>query len=140
MEHDPVNHPSHYCTYKREVIELTRYLDFTVGNAVKYILRAPFKGNYLQDMQKALWYIRDENTQKSAVITYRAREVAKDFENPIVSALLDALPVSRFDCACGEVTARLNVLESMIEKAMLEYEIKELKEKRKELTSGISRA
>lgn len=140
MEHDPVNHPAHYCAYKREVIELTRYLDFTVGNAVKYILRAPFKGNYLQDMQKALWYIHDKNTQKESTVPYYAHVVAEDYGNPIVIALLRALPVSRQDCATAEVEARLKVVEAMIQKAQLEYEIKELEAKRKELTSGISRA
>ena len=39
-----VDHPSHYCWLKElcgiEVIDITRHLDFDLGNAVKYILRA----------------------------------------------------------------------------------------------------
>lgn len=54
---DAVNHPPHYKQYRHEVIELTENLDFCVGNACKYILRAPFKGNERQDLEKALWYM-----------------------------------------------------------------------------------
>ena len=54
---DVVNHPAHYTQYEHEVIELTENLDFCVGNACKYILRAPFKGNERQDIEKALWYM-----------------------------------------------------------------------------------
>jgi hypothetical protein len=55
---DPVNHPEHYTQYEHEVIELTERLDFCLGNAVKYILRAPFKGKEVEDLHKALWYLR----------------------------------------------------------------------------------
>lgn len=54
-----VNHPDHYNQYEVEVIELIRYMDFDSGNAIKYILRAPFKGNMIQDLEKAIWYARD---------------------------------------------------------------------------------
>ena len=43
-EYDQVNHPSHYTWLKDkcgiEVIDITRHLDFDLGNAIKYILRA----------------------------------------------------------------------------------------------------
>jgi len=56
---DPVNHPSHYCTGKIEVIEFIedQGLGFHLGNALKYICRARHKGNYLQDLEKARWFI-----------------------------------------------------------------------------------
>lgn len=57
-KNDPVNHPSHYADhYEHEVIELTEKLDFCLGNAVKYILRAPYKGNEVEDLKKAKWYL-----------------------------------------------------------------------------------
>lgn len=56
---DVVNHPSHYTQYPVEVIELTRHMPFDDGNVVKYVARSPFKGNRLQDLKKALWYLKD---------------------------------------------------------------------------------
>jgi hypothetical protein len=35
-------------------------MNFCLGNAVKYILRADLKGNAVQDLQKARWYIDRE--------------------------------------------------------------------------------
>lgn len=58
---DPVNHPEHYAkasvTVNLEPIQLCECYDFCLGNAIKYILRAPYKGNTLQDMKKAKWYL-----------------------------------------------------------------------------------
>lgn len=52
-----VSHPIHYTRFSHEVIELTSRLDFCSGNAVKYLLRFPFKGEPKKDLQKALWYV-----------------------------------------------------------------------------------
>jgi len=49
---------SHYTHFRHEVIELASWLDFTWGNAVKYICRAPFKGDYAGDVRKAIDYIQ----------------------------------------------------------------------------------
>lgn len=59
---DPVNHPSHYTNHPSgvEVIEITRHMNFNRGNAIKYILRADHKGNTVQDLEKAIWYLQDE--------------------------------------------------------------------------------
>jgi hypothetical protein len=32
-------------------------MGFCLGNAVKYIIRAPFKGDTINDLKKAIWYI-----------------------------------------------------------------------------------
>ena len=32
-------------------------MDFTLGNALKYICRAPYKGKQLEDLKKARWYL-----------------------------------------------------------------------------------
>lgn len=56
-----VDHPKHYNMYKGvEVIDLVEQMKFNPGNAVKYLTRAPFKGNEIQDMEKAIWYIQRE--------------------------------------------------------------------------------
>lgn len=60
---DPVNHPSHYTSYKGlEVIQLTEQMNFNKGNAVKYISRAGLKDpdTEVQDLEKAKWYIQRE--------------------------------------------------------------------------------
>ena len=56
---DVVNSPSHYTQYPVAVIELTRHMPFDDGNVVKYVARSPFKGNRLQDLKKARWYLDD---------------------------------------------------------------------------------
>jgi len=61
---DPVNHPSHYTSHPSgiECIEVTRHLNFNVGNAMKYLWRAGIKDEQtkIQDLEKAIWYIKDE--------------------------------------------------------------------------------
>ena len=85
-EDENVSHPSHYTWLKDkcsiEVIDITRHLDFDLGNAIKYILRAgrkpiinenlsdDFYRAAIQDLKKALFYINDkidmlENEYKS---------------------------------------------------------------------------
>jgi len=60
---DPVNHPSHYTfSSKFEVIEVIEEfkLNFHLGNTVKYIARAGKKGDALEDLKKAAWYLNRE--------------------------------------------------------------------------------
>ena len=81
-EDENVSHPSHYTWLKDkcgiEVIDITRHLDFDLGNAIKYILRAGHKKDIslsdnqkeIGDLKKALFYINDkidmlENEYKS---------------------------------------------------------------------------
>lgn len=58
MAEDKINHPSHYTALSVEPIALARHCDFCSGNVLKYILRSPFKGSMLDDLKKALWYLR----------------------------------------------------------------------------------
>jgi hypothetical protein len=61
MNQDNINQPSHYKQYKGfEVIQITEQLNFCLGNAVKYILRADHKGNPIEDFKKAIWYLERE--------------------------------------------------------------------------------
>lgn len=59
---DFVNHPPHYGGNPEgiECIQVTRHMNFNRGNAVKYIWRADAKGNEVEDLRKARWYITDE--------------------------------------------------------------------------------
>jgi len=60
---ETVNHPAHYggdTPYEAiKVIEAWE-LGFGLGNAVKYIARAEHKGNQLEDLRKAAWYLQHE--------------------------------------------------------------------------------
>ena len=59
---DPVNHPFHYTTGGIETIDFieAKQLNYNLGNVVKYITRADHKGDRLQDLQKAKWYLERE--------------------------------------------------------------------------------
>lgn len=58
---DMVNHPPHYKQVPGiECIEVTRWFNFARGNAIKYIWRAGGKGNEIEDLEKAVFYIQDE--------------------------------------------------------------------------------
>jgi hypothetical protein len=56
---DNVNHPAHYAFSKIEVIDAIEEwnLDFHSGNIVKYVVRHTRKGNPIEDLKKARWYI-----------------------------------------------------------------------------------
>lgn len=62
---DPVNHPQHYKSHPSgiEAIDICEHEDFLIGNALKYLLRHQHKGNPIQDLEKARWYL-DRKIQK----------------------------------------------------------------------------
>jgi len=66
---DLVNHPAHYggdTTYETiKVIEAWN-LGFNLGSALKYISRADAKGNPIQDLEKAVWYLQREIGRRQA--------------------------------------------------------------------------
>lgn len=61
-EIDMVNHPQHYSAHGIEPIDYieSHNLNFNLGNVIKYVSRAPFKGTELQDLKKAKWYLERE--------------------------------------------------------------------------------
>lgn len=62
QEAERVNHPRHYNIGAIEAIDAIEDwgLGFNLGNAVKYIARADHKGNPVEDLRKAAWYIQRE--------------------------------------------------------------------------------
>jgi prolyl-tRNA editing enzyme YbaK/EbsC (Cys-tRNA(Pro) deacylase) len=62
MTHDNVNHPAHYKTGGIETIDFieAKNLSYNLGNVVKYITRADYKGNKIEDLKKAQWYLNRE--------------------------------------------------------------------------------
>lgn len=59
---DNVNHPKHYTDHPSgvECIQITEYMNFCLGNAMKYIWRAGLKQDRLEDLKKAVWYLNRE--------------------------------------------------------------------------------
>jgi len=57
-----VNHPKHYNSHPSgiEAIAVARYMNFNLGNVLKYIWRAGHKGSFLEDLRKAQFYLNDE--------------------------------------------------------------------------------
>ena len=43
-----------------ECIQITEHFNFCLGNAIKYIWRAGQKGDALEDLKKARWYLDRE--------------------------------------------------------------------------------
>jgi hypothetical protein len=67
---DNVNHPPHYTSHPSgiECIQVTEHYNFNVGNAIKYLWRNGLKqevgvdekAKQLEDLGKAIWYIKRE--------------------------------------------------------------------------------
>jgi hypothetical protein len=59
---DNVNHPPHYKAGGIETIDFieAKSLNYNLGNVIKYITRADHKGNKLEDLAKAQWYLARE--------------------------------------------------------------------------------
>jgi hypothetical protein len=57
---DPVSHPSHYTQLPVECIDVTEHFGFLLGNVIKYVWRADFKGKPLEDLRKARFYLDRE--------------------------------------------------------------------------------
>jgi len=59
---DMVNHPAHYKLGGIETIDFieAKKLNYHLGNVVKYITRADLKGERLENLKKAKWYLDRE--------------------------------------------------------------------------------
>lgn len=70
MKKDNINHPSHYTSHPSgiECIDIAEHHDFCIGNAIKYLWRAGLKSEdgiskkekQIEDLKKAIWYIKRE--------------------------------------------------------------------------------
>lgn len=77
---DNVNHPKWYTQHPSgiECIEITRHYCFAIGNAIKYLWRAGLKVDEgmtdkqkeIEDLEKAIWYIKDRIKQLKKVYAY----------------------------------------------------------------------
>jgi hypothetical protein len=68
---EAVDHPPHYNGHPSgvECIDVVEHMSFNLGNAVKYVWRADLKGDALEDLRKARWYLDREIARRSAART-----------------------------------------------------------------------
>jgi len=59
---DMVNHPPHYTAGGIETIDFieAKKLGYNLGNVIKYITRRDLKGDKLENLEKAQWYLNRE--------------------------------------------------------------------------------
>ena len=86
---DAVNQPSHYTQQPVECIEITQYLNFTLGNAVKYLWRYLDKQNWEQDLKKAIWYLNKQEETGAAMPKITTKQYNK---------IMRKLNKCRFNC------------------------------------------
>ena len=134
MTHDPVNAPGHYTCYPVQPIAITRHLGFCPGNAVKYVLRAPYKGG-VEDCDKALQYLKWESEQRAFVALYSLANLGDgDALNTLILYLQDQqTPVT------GHQEAFLRFLMSYVgfsHQPSLKEMIKEVRGLRRALLGG----
>ena len=65
---ETVDHPPHYTAHPSgvECIAIAEHMGFCLGNAVKYIWRADLKGDAIDDLHKARWYLDREIARRRA--------------------------------------------------------------------------
>ena len=59
---DNVTQPVHYVSHPSgvECLDITRHMNFNLGNAIKYIWRSSLKGKQIEDLRKSIYYLNDE--------------------------------------------------------------------------------
>jgi hypothetical protein len=62
QQKETIHQPVHYTSSPSgvECIQITEHMNFCLGNVVKYIWRAGLKGQELEDLRKAAWYLSRE--------------------------------------------------------------------------------
>ncbi len=82
---DPVNHPDHYTRGGIETIDfiIAKGLSYEIGNVVKYVSRAEFKGEYLQDLEKAQWYLNDAIDREKKALAQAKSDAIERHSNAV---------------------------------------------------------
>lgn len=115
---DMVNKPPHYKDASGiECKEITchRKMPFSLGNAIKYLYRAGSKGDLLEDLKKAEWYLRvaylnDEKVPKAVEV--RLLEVAAHRGTVVAGRALNAISLHEVAAAYREVKSEIEKLEA----------------------------
>lgn len=116
---DPVHNPSHYKSGGIEVIDVIEAfnLNFRLANVVKYVLRAGRKGDALEDLEKAAWYLDREIDKLEEQA--EAEEVATDaaHTSPVVCAqrpnVGDEVEAEKRESLYVDITSRDDIARRM---------------------------
>lgn len=59
---DRVNNPAHYTQHPSgvEAIQITETFNYNLGNVIKYVWRCDHKGDAIEDLKKAQFYLNRE--------------------------------------------------------------------------------
>lgn len=68
-----------------EAIEITQYESFLRGNIIKYVMRAPYKGSELADLEKAAEYLQWE------IERVKEEEFLAKFDDTVIKRRLEEL-------------------------------------------------
>jgi hypothetical protein len=76
---DLVNHPPHYNGHPSgvECITVIEHMNLCLGNVIKYIWRADDKGNDIQDLEKAEWYLKREIARRKRMTKTNTTRVVR---------------------------------------------------------------
>lgn len=109
-----VEHPKHYNSHPSgiECIDVVERMPFCLGNSVKYLWRADFKGEHKEDVAKALFYLErvlaDTTTNglynRDTRLTAYARRLRKHADHGYSNVIADLLVAQ----ATGSVQYLLN--------------------------------
>jgi hypothetical protein len=68
--YEEVDHPAHYNQHPSgvEAIQVCEHMNFCLGNVIKYLWRADLKGNGIEDLEKAAWYLNREIERRKKVL------------------------------------------------------------------------
>lgn len=117
LKPDMVNKPPHYKDESGiECKEITchRKMPFSLGNAIKYLYRAGSKGDLLEDLKKAEWYLRVAYLNDEAVpveVVRRLLEVAAVRKTEAGGAL-NLIGLHEIEAAYRVVKSEIEKLES----------------------------
>ena len=110
-----VDHPSHYA-YDHEPIDVIAdwKLSFNLGNVVKYVARAKKKGNYLEDLQKAQFYLEHEIKwfeANNTIFTDSGESIEKDRLLGTIEAAMQGEIEAERDSAIADLTSLANKVQ-----------------------------
>ncbi len=90
--HDAVNHPKHYTAHPSgvECIQITRHMNFCLGNAMKYIWRAGLKGDAVEDKEL-------KNTIRQYLMLKDELDVITKRQNDIKQRLIEVVDAVEAD-------------------------------------------
>ena len=107
VSNDPVNHPKHYTGHPSgiETIQVTEWMGFNLGNAVKYIWRCDLKKDAIEDLKKAVWYLQREiaKREKAAGIISQPLDPSKPTTHSIIVQNIN--PTRLDEAVIGKIAA-----------------------------------